>query len=105
MDGSLFTWGSLAAMGGASLLTFLIVMYTKSVADKIFTMPTDLYAVIVAFLILSAAQIAVGGSFLDWKLYGLSFANAFLIAATAGQMHNKSVNPPTLNNKSDSNES
>jgi hypothetical protein len=95
MDGSLFTWSALATMGGASLLTFFIVLYTKEFVTRKLKISTDIYAVLVAFLILDAAQIANGGNGLDWKLYGLSFANAFLIAAAAGQMHNKTVNTNT----------
>jgi hypothetical protein len=94
MGSDLFTWSALATMGGASLLTFFIVLYTKGIVDKFLKVSTDLYAVLVAFIILSLAQIANGGNGLDWKLYGLSFANAFLIAAAAGQMHNKTVSVP-----------
>ncbi|MNC07073.1 hypothetical protein D3C75_546030 [compost metagenome] len=91
----LFTWEALSAMGGASLLTFFIVQYTKGLLDRIApTFPTDLLAVLVAWLILTFAQLAIGADGTDWRLYGLSFANAFLVAAAAGQIQNKSVNPP-----------
>lgn len=97
---SLFTWEALSAMGGASLLTFFIVQYTKALVDKFVpSLPTDLYAVLVAWCVLSAAQLALGAALLDLKVYGLAFANAFLVAAAAGQMQNKSVNAPGTKSK------
>lgn len=99
MDGQLFTWEALSAMGGASLLTFFIVQYTKSLVDRYKSFPTDLYAVIVAFVVLVLAQLALGANPLDWRVYALSFANGFLVAATAGQMQNKSLNPPKINKR------
>ncbi|MDF2652499.1 MAG: hypothetical protein K0Q73_8304 [Paenibacillus sp.] len=95
-EGQLFTWEALSALGGASLLTYFIVQYTKGLLDRtrFKTIPTDVYAVIVAFVVLLAAQFATGASIADWRVYGLAFANAFLIAAAAGQMQNKAINPP-----------
>lgn len=93
--GQLFSWEALSAMGGASLLTFFIVQYTKNLVDRLSKwLPTDLYAVLVAFIILTLAQLALGADGADWRIYGLTFANAFLVAATAGQIQNKSVSPP-----------
>ena len=96
MDAQLFTWEALSAMGGASLLTFFIVQYTKSLIDRLTAnrLPTDLYAVIIAFVVLTFAQLAMGANAADWRLYALSFANAFLIAAAAGQMERKVLAPP-----------
>jgi len=95
MEGQLFTWEALSAMGGASLLTFFIVQYTKNLMDRVARwLPTDLYAVAVAFFILIMAQMAVGADPYDWRVYGLAFANAFLVAAGAGQMQNKVLRPP-----------
>ncbi|RAV18845.1 hypothetical protein [Paenibacillus contaminans] len=95
MESQLFTWEALSAMGGASLLTFFIVQYTKKLMDRIAPgLPTDVYAVIVAFFVLIMAQLAVGANAADWRVYGLAFANAFLIAAAAGQMQYKAIRPP-----------
>lgn len=92
---SLSTWESLAAMGGASLLTYFVVQYTKLLIDKwISRLPTDVYAVFVAWIVLSVAQIANGADVSDWRLYALALANAFLVAAAAGQIHNKAISPP-----------
>lgn len=94
-SGQLFTWEALSAMGGASLLTYFIVQYTKSLLDRWAKwLPTDVYAVAVSWIILTAAQLATGASAANWRLYALSFANAFLVAAAAGQINNKAVNPP-----------
>ncbi len=35
MQDAFFTWEALSAMGGASLLTFFIVQYTKVLADRV----------------------------------------------------------------------
>lgn len=93
--GQLFSWEALSAMGGASLLTFFIVQYSKALIDRFAAwLPTDLYAVIVAWVILTLAQIAIGTDATDWRVYALAFANAFLIAAAAGQMQHKVINTP-----------
>lgn len=95
MDGQLFTWQALSAMGGASLLTFMVVQYTKVLVDRWAKwLPTDVYAVSVAWIVLTVAQVAAGATWTDWRLYVLSLANAFLVAAAAGQLHNKALTPP-----------
>jgi hypothetical protein len=95
MESQLFTWQALSAMGGASLLTYLIVQYTKGLIDRIAKwLPTDLYAVVIATAILTAAQLAIGADLGDWRVYALALANGFLVAAAAGQMQNKALNPP-----------
>src|SRR5690606_29392413 len=94
--GQLFTWEALATMGGASLLTFFVVQYTKGIVDRFAArwLPTDLYAVIVAGLILLTAQLALGANPADWRVYVLAVANGFLVAAAAGQMQRKAIEPP-----------
>lgn len=87
-----FTWQALGAIGGASLLTFYIVQYTKNIVP----IHTDLYAVIISYFVLLSAQFATGASASDWRVYMLTFANSFLVAAAAAQIQIKSVNPPTL---------
>ncbi|SDD75836.1 hypothetical protein SAMN02799630_03952 [Paenibacillus sp. UNCCL117] len=94
MEPSFFTWEALSTMGGASLLTFFIVQYTKRLLDRFYAWPTDYYAVIVAFSVLLLAQLARGADGGDWRLYALTFANSFLVSAAAAQMQNKSLHPP-----------
>ncbi|RTE05479.1 hypothetical protein [Paenibacillus whitsoniae] len=94
-DGQLFTWGALGTMAGASLLVYFVVQYTKSLVDRwVPWLPTDVFAVLVAWAVLTLAQIASGSGVGDWRLYALAFANAFLVAAAAGQINNKAINPP-----------
>ncbi|WP_240353355.1 hypothetical protein [Cohnella algarum] len=94
-EGQLFTWASLSAIGGASLLTFFVVQYTKELVDRYAKrLPTDLYAVLVAFVILLLAQLANGANAGDWRVYVLALANGFLVAAAAGQIQNKALHPP-----------
>ncbi|MBU7314037.1 hypothetical protein [Paenibacillus oleatilyticus] len=98
-ESQFFTWEALSAMGGASLLTFFFVQYFKSFLDRIFSLPTDIFAVIVAFFVLLAAQFATGASAADWRVYGLTFANSFLVASAAAQIQNKSISPPRSKSK------
>lgn len=96
METQLFTWQALLTIGGASLLTFYIVQYTKLLVDRLLKkrkIPTDLYAVAVAWTVLLAAQFATGTT-ADWRTCFLAFANAFLVAAAAGQIQHKSIRPP-----------
>jgi hypothetical protein len=104
MEGQFFTWEALSAMGGASLLTFFIVQYTKNQVDRWLRMPTDIYAVMVAYAILLASQLAIGANGSDWRLYILNFANSFLVAAAAGHLQNKSIHPPELSESKDKGE-
>lgn len=93
MTDSLFTWDALATLTGASLLTFLVVQYTKNLLDILVHIPTDLYAVLIGALILIAASAALGQP-LTWATIVLAVCNGFVVAATAGQLANKVVNPP-----------
>lgn len=92
---TLFSWDALASLAGASLLTFFIVQYFKGLLDRWAPgLPTDVFAVLIAWANLTLAHLAAGAPPADWRLYVLAFANAFLVAAAAGQMHNKAINPP-----------
>lgn len=91
MQDTLFTWHALVTLSGAAMLTFLIVLYTSRVIDSWWKWGTDLYAVAWGFIILAVAGIATGSNPLDWRLYALAFCNAFLIAAAAGKLRDKSV--------------
>ncbi|WP_018752160.1 hypothetical protein [Paenibacillus sanguinis] len=95
-DGQLFTWDALGTMAGASLLVYFVVQYTKGIIDRFARwLPTDIYAVLTAWIVLSLAQLAMGDAdAADWRVYVLAFANAFLVAAAAGQMQHKAINPP-----------
>lgn len=90
---TLFTWETLATLAGASLLTFFVVQYTKNLIDRVVEAPTDIYAVVVGAITLFLAALAQGAE-VCWQTAVLSLANGFLVAAAAGQMYNKVINPP-----------
>jgi len=94
MPDSLFTFDALATLAGASLLTYLVVQYTKNLLDKVISLPTDIYAVLVGAVILLLAQLATGASAGDWRVYVLALANGFLVAATAGKLNDAALKPP-----------
>ena len=90
MPDTLFTWSALVTLGGAALLTYLVTGYTKNWVR----FPTDLYAVLVGTVILTLAQLATGARPGDWRIYALSLANGFLVAATAGKLNDAALKPP-----------
>lgn len=92
MPENLFTWQSIATLAGASFLTFLIVAYTKTPVDRFWPkiLGTDLYAVLVGFIILSLAALATGQP-VTWATFVLALFNGFLVAATAGKMNDKTL--------------
>lgn len=102
MPDALFTWQSLITLGGAAMLTFLIVLYTARVVDRWWPWGTDLYAAVWGLIVLTVANLAMGADPLDWRLYALSFFNAFLVAATAGKLRDKSIDEMERRKKSQS---
>ena len=94
MPDSLLTFDALATLAGASLLVYLTTQYTKSILDRLVHIPTDLYAVCLGAVILLVAQLALGADAGDWRVYALSAANGFLVAATAGKLNDAAINPP-----------
>lgn len=91
MPDTLFTFEALVTLSGAAMLTFLVVLYTGRVIDKWWKWGTDLYAVLCGFVILLLANLANGASPIDWRVYVLCFFNAFVIAAAAGKLRDKSI--------------
>lgn len=86
----LFTWEQLTTMTAVSTLTFLIVANTKDLPG-IKRIKTFLWSVFVSMVILCIANLAVGASYLDWKLYALCFFNGWLVAAVAGKMNDSAI--------------
>ncbi|KUG02442.1 hypothetical protein ASZ90_020191 [hydrocarbon metagenome] len=79
-------------LSGAAMITFLIVLYTSRVVDSWgWKWGTDLYAAAWAFAVLIIANIASGGDYQDWRVYGLAFFNSFLVASSAGKLRDKSI--------------
>jgi len=72
-------------------MCFLIVAYTKSLVDKVLpSLPTDIYATFIGFVILSLAALATGKP-VTWATFALAFFNGFLVAATAGKLNDKTL--------------
>lgn len=89
---NLFTFESLATLGGASLLVFFITSFTKGLLDRIFPrVPTDIFVIFISFIVVYISSIAAGANLLDWKTLFLSFANSFLVASTASYTHIKAT--------------
>ena len=86
----LFTWEVIGTLAGASAIAYLIVSYTKRAIDTFWPkwLGTDIYAVLISFLILLAATGFNSGK-LTWSNVVLALFNAFLVAATAGKMNDK----------------
>jgi hypothetical protein len=88
----MYNWNTLSTLAGSSALAFLIVSYTKRWANTWWPtiLGTDLYVVFVSVLILISTTLVT-----DWppnvaKIL-LTLFNAFLVAATAGKMSDKSI--------------
>ena len=78
---SLFSWGELGTLAGATAATLLIVQFAKLPLDKIWKIPTRLLVLVVAFIILLCAQIFTAG--LSPESLPLIVLNSFLVAAAA----------------------
>lgn len=96
MQDSLFTWASLATLAGAAAACYLIVAYTKRWSDSWWPrrLGTDMYAVVVAAIILTLATLALAtmaGRWPTWQEILLAVLNGFLVAAAAGKMSDKAI--------------
>lgn len=89
---TLFTWDVVGTLAGAAAITYFIVAYTKRFVDAFWPkeLGTDLFAVVVGFLVLLAATAAIGER-LTWASVVLALFNGFLVAAAAGKMNDKAV--------------
>ena len=90
----LFTWEQLTTMTAVSTLTFLIVANTKGLPGLV-KFPSFLWSVAVSSVILFIANLAMGASLFDWKLYALCFFNAWLVAAVSGKMNDSAIYAPS----------
>lgn len=85
----LYSWATISTLAGAAMITYLIVAYTKELR-WVSRMRTDLYAVIVATIVLLCALGAQGQLF-GWAPWVLCFFNGFLVAAAAGKVNDKAI--------------
>ena len=76
-----WSWQTLATYAGATAATLLVTQFVKGLADKYFTIPTNLVAYGVALVVLILAQQFTGT--LDASTAVLSVFNAILVATAA----------------------
>lgn len=79
------TWEYLATVGGCAVFTLLFVQMTKALVDKLFYIPTTLYAYVIAVVTLLAATAFSGDLTLSSGL--LTLFNGWLASATASKTY------------------
>lgn len=89
MEAVSYTWSSLSTVAGATAATMLIVEYIKEPLDRVIKLPTRAVVLVIAFLILLAAQLVTDKihSFTDVLL---TLVNAFVVALAAIGAHDGS---------------
>lgn len=87
---NLFNWEVLGTLAGSAAITFLIVEYTKKLVDSFWPklLGTDMFAVLIGFTVLLCATAAQGYA-ITWASVVIALFNGFLVAATAGKIHDK----------------
>lgn len=76
-----FTWTYLASIAGAAAFTLLVVQFLKAPLDKIWKIPTRVFAYIVSLITMIVATAFTSGCTIDSVL--LAVVNAFLAAFAA----------------------
>lgn len=79
--GEPLTWTYLATIAGAAAFTLLIVQFIKAPLDKVWKIPTRVFAYVIALAIMLVATAFTTGLTLDSAL--LVVANAFIAAMSA----------------------
>lgn len=79
--GEPFAWSYLATIAGAAAFTLLIVQFFKAPLDKVWKIPTRVFAYLVSLFIMLVATAFTAGLTVDNVL--LVAANAFLAAMSA----------------------
>ncbi len=89
----------LTALGSQAVLVFLtqaIVGATKELVDRVTTLPTLVYAWLVASLLTIMSQIALGQPAASWVTYFTGILNGIIIAFAAGKANDIAVQPPVF---------
>ena len=76
-----FTWQYLASIAGAAAFTLLVVQFLKAPLDKIWKIPTRVFAYIIALLTMLVSTAFNTGLYIQTAL--LAVVNAFIAALTA----------------------
>ena len=79
--GEPLTWAYLATIAGAAAFTLLVVQFFKAPLDKVWKIPTRVFAYVIALVIMLIATAFTTGLTMDSVL--LVSANAFLAAMSA----------------------
>lgn len=79
--GAPYTWDLLATTAGATAATLLIVQVLKLPLDRVWKVPTRAVVVVIAFILMLAAQAATRG--LTWPDVPLVLVNACMVALAA----------------------
>ena len=79
--GEPLTWTYLATIAGAAAFTLLVVQFLKAPLDKVWKIPTRVFAYVVALVVMLVATAFTSGLTVDSVL--LVAANAFLAAMSA----------------------
>lgn len=81
MQSEPFSWEYLATIAGASAFTLLVVQFFKFPLDKVWKIPTRLFAYFVSLIAMLIATFFIGELTLESAM--LVFVNAFISALTA----------------------
>ena len=76
-----FSWEQLATIAGATLATLLIVQLLKLPLDKVWKIPTRIFAYFIALIVLLVATYFTSG--LTWSNGLLAAVNAVIVALAA----------------------
>lgn len=79
------TWEYLATVGGCAAFVLVFVQMTKHLLDKVFYIPTTLYAYVIAVVTMIAATAFSSGLTAENAL--LTLFNGWLVSATASKTY------------------
>ncbi len=79
------TWEYLATVGGAAMFVLLFVQLTKTLIDKIWKIPTTLYAYVIAVITMIIATAFTSG--LTPSAVLLTLFNSWIVSATASKTY------------------
>lgn len=80
-----FTWEYLATVTGAAAIVMIIVQLTKGLLDKVWKIPTTLYAYVLAVVTMLVATAFTTGLTVSAGL--LTLFNGWIVAATAAKSY------------------
>lgn len=79
------TWDYLATVGGAAVFVLIVVQMTKDMLDKLWRIPTTVYAYVLAIITMLLATVFTTGLTPSSAL--LTLFNGWIVAATAAKSY------------------